>query len=814
MKHTVRLSVNGETRDLMVEPSTTLLDVLTEDFRLSRTKEGCGVGECGACTVSLNGKLVNSCLTLAVDADRRDIVTMESVAAGKPGFSPMMEAFIHPDTGARRASTADPGTKPASEVPTFCHLCPAHCSMKAIVEDGRVVDLEPDMESGLYAEQCAVNKGRFTIPEVMQHKDRLLYPQKRAGAKGEGKWQRISWDEALDTIAAKFNEIKRTLGPESVAFGLGEPKGLEFAYAQRLASAFGTPTVTTPGWFCGVGKGAAAGFTHGGSPVPDDEGTPAMLVLWGVNMSHTTGGLRRETVEKVLENGGKLLVVDPQHTYAARLASLWLRIRPGADGALAAGVLKVVIEEGLYDRDTVENWTIGFDKLKEEIGRFSLAEVEARTWVPRAQVEEFARLYANAKPASLVAGNAVDQHVNSFQTSRALSILRAICGNLNVPGGDVFVQNASFTRPGNFYLLSKYPRKTAKLLGDRFKFAQKSTSIPSHTVMRTILSEDPFPIKAAWFILTNPVVSYPNSEETWRALMKLEFMVVSELFMTPTAALADIVLPVAWGMEHEELGYWPGWYEEIRSYPKLADPPGECWPDTRIINEVAKRLGLGADFWEDHHEGLDEMLAPSGMDYREFKEKRVLKPKRDYRLHHYRTPSGKIEIYSEQLEKLGLDPLPRWKELGAAVEVPEEYPLLLTNAKEEAYMATGFKHVASIRIMRPDPLVELHPDTAARLGLKDGQWIFIETANGRVKQRLSLNPDIDPRVVIAAFGWWFPEQAKSQYGWTDSNINVLTPSGPNYDPSTGGVTLRGVPCRVYAEPARPEEETAASSPPV
>ena len=150
------------------------------------------------------------------------------------------------------------------------------------------------------------------------------------------------------------------------------------------------------------------------------------------------------------------------------------------------------------------------------------------------------------------------------------------------------------------------------------------------------------------FILSNPLVSWPNSSETYRALMKLDFIVVSELFMTPTAALADIVLPAAWSMEHEELGYWPGWYEEIRAHPKLVDPPGECWPDTKIINELAKRLGLGEDFWEDDHEALDVMLKPSGMSYEKFKEKRTLMPKKEYRRHEYDTPSRKIEIYSER----------------------------------------------------------------------------------------------------------------------------------------------------------------------
>jgi anaerobic selenocysteine-containing dehydrogenase len=796
MKQMTRLNVNGDAHDLAVEPNQTLLDVLTEDLRLSRTKEGCGIGECGACTVYMEGKLISSCLVLAMDADGKEIVTMEKFTAGHPGFSPTMEGFIHPDQLARRANFGSAGAQTRSEVPTFCHLCPAHCSMNAIVEDGRVVDLEPDMESGLYAEQCAVNKGRFTIPEVLGHKDRLLYPQKRAGARGEGKWERISWDEALDTIAGRFNELKKTLGPESVAFGLGEPKGLEFAFGQRLASAFGTPGVVTPGWCCGIPKGMGAAFTYGASAVCDDEGLPALIVLWGVNMAHTTGGLRRETLERILEAGGKVITIDPQRTYVAKLADLWIRPRPGSDGALAAGVLKVIIDEKLYDRDIVENWTVGFDKMREHVSTFSLDEVEKLTWVPRAQIEQFARMYSQIKPAATHVGNAVEQQQTSFQTGRMVAIMRAICGNLNIPGGDVMLTPPPFTRPGSFFLLNKYPRKAEKILGDKFKFAQRSAFIPPHVMIKAILDEDPYSIKAAMFILTNPLVSYPNSSETHRALMKLDFIVVSELFMTPTAALADIVLPAAWGMEHEELGYWPGWHEEIRSYPKLVEPPAECWPDTKIINELAKRLDLAGDFWEHDDEALDLMLKPSGMNYDAFKEKRVMKPKREYRSHDYRTPSGKIEIYSEQLEKIGYAPMPLWEELSKTIDIPEEYPLLLTNGKEEAYMMSGFKHVASMRIVRPDPIVELHPDTAAKYGLQEGQWVFIETQVGKIKQRLSLNRSLHSRVVMAAFGWWFPERDEPGYGWSESNINMLIPNGPDYDPSTGGVTLRGIPCRV------------------
>ena len=796
-KFQIRLSINGEVREMSVEASRTLLEVLVEDFRLSKTKEGCSIGECGACTVAMDGKLVSSCLLLAVDAHGKDIVTMEKLTTGDPGFSPMMEAFIHPDKGARRTNFGSSGAGTSTVIPTFCHVCATHCSINVVVEDGKVVDLEPEMESGLFSEQCPVNKGRFSIPEVLGHKDRLLYPQKRVGARGEGKWRRISWDEALDTIAAKFSEIKDTLGPESVAFGLGEPKGMEFAFAQRLASVFGTPSVVTPGWSCGVPKTVASAFTYGSPVVCDDEVTPALIVLWGKNINQT-GTLRRENLEKALEAGSKLIVIDPQKTDTARLADLWIRLRPGSDGALAAGILKVVVAEKLYDQDIVDNWTLGFEALRKNLSMFSLDEVEQKTWVPRRQIEEFARTYSQTRPAAMVTGNAVDQFVNSFQLGRAIAIMRAICGSLNVPGGDVILNQPAFTPLGKFFLLSKYPRKTEKILGKKFKFAQRGAFIPPHVLTKAILKEDPYPIKAAMFVLTNPLVSYPNSKETYAALMKLDFMVISELFMTPTTALADIVLPAAWAMEHEELGYWPGWGKEIRAHPKLVGARGECWPDTQIIDELAKRVGLAEDFWDDDHEALDFMLKPSGMGYEKFKEKRTMRPTKEYRRHDYQTPSGKIEIYSERLEKMGYMPLPLWEELGVSADLPDEYPLLLTNAKEEAYMLTGFKAVASLRVIRPDPMVEVHPDTARKFGLEEGKWVAVETKEGKIKQRLSLNRNLDPRVVIAAFGWWFPEQAETGYGWAGSNINVLTPSGTEYDPSTGGITLRGIPCRVCA----------------
>jgi anaerobic selenocysteine-containing dehydrogenase len=791
----IQLTVNGKHHEFTVEPWTTLLEVLQEKLKLTRTKEGCSVGECGACAVVMDGKTVHSCLVLAIEASGKEIVTSEGLAK-EAELYPLQEAFV--DHAAIQCGNYRSGAGTRQEFLSFCHICAGHCSIKVTTEDGRVIDIAPDMESGLSNELCPIKKGRLSIPEILVHPDRLKYPLKRAGAKGENKWQRISWDEALDTIAERLSYFKEKYGPESVALGLGEPKGLEFAFAQRFACVFGTPNVVTPGWCCGTPGTLGCAFTVGAGCIPDEEHKPALILLWGNNIIHTTGGMRRETVASDLESGAKLVVIDPRRTDTASLADLWLRVRPGSDGALAMGLLKVIIEEKLYDEDFVENWTIGFEQLREHVKSFSLQDVEKVTWVPKEQIEQAARLYAQAKPATIQWGNAIDQVANSFQTFRVISTLMAITGNLDVPGGNVFLTPPPYTRPGRFFMLSKFPRKPEDTAGGEFKLAIRSAFIPSSALLKAILEEKPYPIKAGLFILTDPLISYPDSDETYKALMKLEFMVVSEIFMTPTAAIADIVLPAATGMEHDEIGYWPGWYEEVRAHPKVVDPPGEAWPDTKIINELAKRLGLKEYFWDDDSEAMNFWLQPSGLSFEDLKRRKTLLPKREYKAHDFRTPSGKVEIYSKQLEELGYSPMPLWQELSQLPEVPEEYPLLLTNAKEDAYMLTGYKMIASLRNMKPEPMAELNPITAEKAGLKDGDMVYIETKRGRIKQRLCLNPDLDPRVVVVAFGWWFPEEGPSDlYGWRKSNINVLVENRPPYDPTTGSAQLRGIPCRVY-----------------
>ena len=686
---------------------------------------------------------------------------------------------------------------------SFCRLCWWRCALEITIDDGRVVKVTGDKSFPLrQSTPCA--KG-LALPEILNHPKRLKYPQKRQGRRGEGKWTRISWDEALSLIADRMSHFEAEFGGESVVIGLGEPKGLELAFAQRLASVFGTPNVATPGHVCHVPRELASAFTLGSPCIPDSDNPPRCLIVWGNNFIQTHSSSFSITQFRSLTRQAKLIVIDPQKTRVASQANIWLKPRPGSDGALALGMLKIIIEEELYDKQFVANWTVGFDELKRHVKNHSLNKIEEVTWIPKEQIKETARLYATTKPAAIQWGNALETSANSFQTCRAISILRAITANLDTPGGDIMSTPLPLVRPANFMLLRDSPRKPEKALGSEFKLATRSAFIPRQSVINSILEEKPYPVKGALLFGTDPLLTYPDAARTYEAFTKLEFLALAELFMTPTAELADIVLPAATNLEFDEIGPFSPFFEFSLAYPEVVQPPGECWPDIRIINELAKKLGLEQYFWGDEKEALDVILKPSGLTFEEFKEKRILQQDKQYKKYEkagFRTPSGKVEMYSQQLNELGYSPLPVYTEPTEAVhhhlELSKDYPLVLTSAKPEYFSHSGHRGIASLRQKSPEPIVRLNSATAAELGLKEGDWVYIETKRGRIKQKLSLNSHLDPRVAVADYGWWFPEKRSSRlYGWDDSNMNVLTDSQAPCEPAIGSANFRGFPCKIY-----------------
>ena len=669
------------------------------------------------------------------------------------------------------------------------------CSRGQIISvhlrEGKVVKIEGD----------AV--GDAAALERLYHPNRLKYPQKRVGERGGGKWEQVSWDEALDTIAEKLNSIKERYGAEFVAFGKGYRRP-HCDYVNRLANLFGTPNVVGIDHVCYVPTAVADIVTHGYDAFPDWDYPTRCVLWWG----------RRG--QPPLKQGAKLIVVNSLKTQAAAAADVWLQPRPATDLALALGMLNVIVDEDLYDKAFVEKWTVGFDKLREHIQQYSPEKVAQITWVPAERIVEAARLFAESRPAYIKAGNAIEDNLNSVQCARALAIMTAISGNLDVPGGNVEVQGVINEMGGaEVTLWDKLPmEQQRKRIGVDAGLlppyplwhlvATMPLQVPPQFLVKAILEEAPYLIKALCFFGSNPLLTWSNAKEVYRAFQKLDFLVVADFVMTPTAMLADMVLPVASYLEQDAVLVAPVRTPVVQARQKVAQV-GECWPDMKILIELAKKLGLREYFWENIRSFLDGRLEPAGMTFDEFRQQGIIPAITRYRKYEnkgFNTPSGKVEIYSSLFEQWSYDPIPVYHEppetLYSAPELAKEYPLLFTSCHEDHFIHSQDRHLKTLRNKKPGPVTIIHPETAAKLGIQDGDPVYIETKRGRVKQKAALDAAIDPRVVSAGLDWWFPEEGTGKlYGWEESNINILTDDKPPYNPEMGSTNLRGFLCKVY-----------------
>ncbi|MEM4699994.1 MAG: molybdopterin-dependent oxidoreductase [Candidatus Nezhaarchaeales archaeon] len=688
-------------------------------------------------------------------------------------------------------------------VKSVCRMCHGGCGARVYVEGGRAVKVEGDPEHPVSrGYMCA--KGAASI-EVAYHPDRLRHPLKRAGGRGEGKWERVTWDRALSEVASRLLEIKRDYGPESVVFAHGTNREyLHMVY--RLANAFGTPNVTSPGYVCYLPRVVASILTCGGLPIADYDGGPRCVVVWGCNPLDTSPDeYCAAQVARALREGPRLIVVDPRPTELAKRADLWIKLRPGTDAALALGMINVIIEEGLYDSQFVEGWTVGFKELAERAAQYPPSKVEEITWVPADLVREAARLYATTKPACIHWGVKIEQSPNCTSCVRALVALMAITGNLDAPGGNVLYKAPPVTRFTEFMMSKALPEEVArKRLGGHHKLSSIGSVVPPMYVVKAILEGDPYPVKALVVFGSNPLLTWPNSRRVREALMRLDLLVVVDLFMTPTAELADYVLPAATWLEVDDVAFYFFRAGYVMARRKAVDVE-ECWPDHKIVIELAKRLGLREFFWDDVEGYLNYVLAPSGLTWREFAERGWLEAPKRYRKYleeGFGTPSRKVELYSKRLEEWGFDPLPNYVEPPESPvsrpDLAREYPIILTTgARSPYFFHSEHRQAPSLRRLQPDPIVELGPETARRCGVEDGRWAWIETPRGRVRMRVRVLPGMLEGVASAQHAWWFPERPGPDHGCFESNVNVLTSDEPPLDPCFGAANFVSMLCRIY-----------------
>lgn len=686
-----------------------------------------------------------------------------------------------------------------------CGFCQIGCGILVKMENGRVTGVDGNPANPLN-EGVLCSKGLASL-EYLYHPDRLKHPLRRLGERGEGKWQQISWDEALDTVANGLAKAREEYGAKSVAFIRGTFKGyLVDEYIARFANIFGSPNVAGFAHLCFVPRRNASRLTYGFYAIPDFDYPPAGIVVWGANLSENLHHVYRRTMQAV-ERGAKLMVIDPRKIKVADRADLWLRPRPGSDLALVMGMMNVIINEGLYDEAFVEQWTVGFEQLKAHVQDYAPEKVADITWVPAEVIEQAARFYATHKPAVIQCGNAIDHGVNSFQTARAICILQAITGNLEVPGAmlrwsppPILGQSAP-----EFHLPEKIPPEIRQ---ERITTKEKLIPIAFYAlpqgVFQSIQTGDPYPIKVAYVHGSNALLSNCNVQKVHDALLKLDFLVVADIFMTPTAAIADIVLPVTTYLEFDSITV-PPYALQVALVQQQVTRVGECRSDYEILRDLAQRLGFGEYFWDTEEQCLDFILAPSGITFDEFRKTGVLegyKHYRAYRSQGFPTPSGKVELYSNQLKEWGFDPLPTYYEPPetpySSPELAKEYPLLFTTGKAGCFRHSVGRQIASLRGSHPDPVTHIHPQTAEKMGIAEGDWVYIETRRGRIKQRAVFSPDIDPRLVVVDYDWWFPEEGPSDlYGWAKSNVNILTDDQPPFNREMGSPNLRGIACKVY-----------------
>jgi len=426
--------------------------------------------------------------------------------------------------------------------------------------------------------------------------------------------------------------------------------------------------------------------------------------------------------------------------------------------------------------------------------------------VPAETIRKAARLYASNKPACIQLGNAVDHNINSFQTARAISILRAITGNLGRPGGEL--ENSSLTSLDYFspeiILQEKVSaERWRKRAAAEHAFVPSGTYTLPQSIVKTIIEESPYPIRVAYIQACNPLLTYSNAQQAYKAFKRLNFMAIADMFMTPTVALADIVLPVASYLEFNSIVASP--YYPVAQVQQKVTRIGECHSDFEILNELAKRVGLGGYFWESEEQFLDTILKSVGLTFEEFRKVGVISQAKQYRLYEtngFPTTSGKVEIYSSELKERGFDPLPTYREPPETPysdpELVKEYPLIFTSWKSAPYRHSGGRQIASLRDSHPDPLTYINPQTAHELGIRHGDWVYIETKRGRIRQKAALSTAVDPRVIGIDYAWWFPEQGSSSlYNWAESNINILTDDIPPFNSEMGSTNLRGILCKVY-----------------
>ncbi|MBS2028867.1 MAG: molybdopterin-dependent oxidoreductase [Deltaproteobacteria bacterium] len=670
-----------------------------------------------------------------------------------------------------------------AQVKGTCRICTMHCGIVATVEDGRLERVEGDPDSKTRGFLC--HHG-WALREIVHAPERVRAPLRREGAR----FVEVSWDAALAEIAEKLHAVKQRFGAQALAVQTGWPfvRHPLVPMLQRFCAAFGSPNLATVASLCEASARMGHALVAGANLEPDVHRAKTLLV-WGANPTFTAPPFAH-AVAQAAHNGRRLIVVDPIRTELAREATLHLQPRPGTDGALALGLIQVVLAEKLFDEAAARLECMGLDELAQLASTFTPDEVQRLTGVPAEKVQRAARLFSTGGPASFWDGLGLEHHANGVQTVRALTALAAICGDIDVPGGMQLKH-----KPGPHFwdepLPQLYrmetpkpapPSPEVKPIGynEYPLFHVYNRQAQGMLFPDAILENKPYPLRALICFGSNPLVTHPDSARMRAALEKLELLVVVDPFPSETAALAHYALPAATFAEAPTVA--AGGEDAAVARSGLLREQHQSRPDWKILFELARHLGLGAHFpWLTfeaavHAEREHYLVDPE-------RELRPQRPAPDAPVPRWPTMSGKLELASPLLSRFGYEPLPVY---APPVPPTPEFPLtLVTGPRTRPYINSQFRHVPSMKLHQREPLARLHPEVAGPLGIESGARVRVISPRGQVELKVLVTRDVHPGCVVLPAGW------------ASASANALTDT--TRDPISGFPAFRSGIARV--EPA-------------
>ncbi len=693
-----------------------------------------------------------------------------------------------------------------------CHYCGYLCGFDATVEDGKLIDLAPDATRYPYDSKITTRclRWRMNLAEI-DGPTRVNYPLHRVGERGSGTFERVSWDEALNDIAERLSALRESYGPETLASAIGGPHATYWPL-HRFLNVFGTPNNMGIGQICWNPRIWIDGLTYGW-PIEVDINLhcSGAVLLWGTNPAESDNSLFWSNLKQLRAHRIPLIVIDVRRTPTAAIADVHLALRPGTDCYLALAFIHEIIAADLVDHDFIAQWCHGYEHLCKHVERFTPELASEKTGVAVEDIRRAAHMFAEPDTAALLSGRGIDQlGPNTAPTHRAISILRAITGNVDKPGACTIMDISDFIPEVELEMgemlsfeqsekqlnidhspLQSYPGyRGADALTGRFgkHLPQRYlTSAHPGLVFDAMDTGRPYPIKALLVMAANPVVTYANTNLVTQALKKLDLLVVLDYYLTPTAQLADYVLPSAGAFERPLFQAHGGVSNFAYGGAAAVRPYYERRTDYEIIRGIACRLGQ-EQYWPDAtlEEALDRTMKRAGKSFDDFAATGLYcgpltfwKQNEDDGTGSHKgfsTTTGRIELENEYIKQLGGEDFPTPVDGAIAQTTEPDEVILITGARTQPYWASSYFQNEDFRRRHPDPLISMNGGTLARLGLRTGDWVRVWNTGGSALFRVK-EADMPDDVASAEYGWWYPEEQPGLpelSGAFRSNINQLT----------------------------------------